>query len=425
MSITEYKQSQAAPLYPCNSGSKSSQLMIRSVPDEAIVAYHRSVRLKPHARINVTPTALNFSPHLANLESAHSSQNNRYCRQINLAPATVTMLRWGILGTSFISDVVAKAVIASPGSHIQGVFGRDAGRLTAFADRYGIANRYGTMDELLCDPSIDVVYVGLPSHKHSEAVIAAAAKGKAILSEKSLATTMADANAMMAAVKESGVFFLEGLMYLCHPLMQTVVDIVNQKTKLGAIRGVSGYYAANIAKKANPHGMGTIYNLGCYPVSLLHLIMETAYGSDAWNSRIVLGNGTLAHDDGVPHARDAALSVRFDVGVLATIQSTDSFGNDFSFTVQGEKAVLTFKTNPWLPLAGDNVITIKTYGGDTETITVPSKLDAFGCQVKRVEDCVGAGLKQAPRPSPSWDNSLEIMGLLTEWEADIMKRNGQ
>lgn len=334
------------------------------------------------------------------------------------------MLRWGILGTSFISDVVAKAIIASSNSHIQAVFGRDQSRLTAFADRYGIANRYETIDSLLADPSVDVVYVGLPSHKHSEAVIAAAKAGKAILSEKSLATTMEDSHAMIAAVKEAGVFFLEGLMYLSHPLMQTVVEII-QEGKLGAIRGVSGYYAANIAKKANPRGMGTIYNLGCYPVSLLHLIIETAYGAEAFKTRLVLGNGNLAHDDGVAHARDAALSVRFDTGTLATIQSTDSFGNDFSFSVQGDRAVMTFLTNPWLPLAGDNVIQIKTYGGETEKIVVESKLDAFGTQVKRVEDCIGRGVKEAPRPSPTWDNSVEIMGLLTEWEADIMKRNGQ
>lgn len=333
------------------------------------------------------------------------------------------MLRWGILGTSFISDVVATAILASPNSHIQAVFGRNEDRLAAFADRYGIAARYSSIEALLDDASVDVVYVGLPSHMHAEAVIAASKKGKAILSEKSLATTMADSHAMMAAVKESGVFFLEGLMYLSHPVHETLVEIL-QSGKLGNVKGVSGYYAANIAKKANPLGMGTIYNLGCYPVSLLHLVVETAYGKGAWEQRAVLGNGNLAHDDGVAHVRDAALTAKFDAGVLATIQSTDSFGNDFSFSIQGDKAVLSFQTNPWLPLAGDNIIQIKTYGGETEEIVVPSKLDAFGCQVKRVEDCVGNNLKEAPRPSPTWENSVEIMGFLTEWEADIMKRNG-
>ncbi|KAK5996204.1 D-xylose 1-dehydrogenase (NADP(+)) 2-like protein [Cladobotryum mycophilum] len=331
------------------------------------------------------------------------------------------MLRWGILGTSFISDVVVRAIQGSKNSSIVAVFGRNEERLNAFATKHNIGTKYQTIDALLDDASVDVVYVGLPSHMHSPAVIAAAKKGKAILSEKSLATTMKDSHAMMEAVKEANVFFLEGLMYLSHPLMEKLASIVKSGV-LGNIKGVSGYYAANIWKKANPLGMGTIYNLGCYPVSLLHFIIETAYGPDAFKARQVTGTGNVSTEGSI-HVRDAALNVRFDAGVLATIQSTDSFGNDFSFAIQGDKARLRFKTNPWLPLAGDNIIELRTYGGATEEIVVPAELDAFGHQVKRVEECVAAGAKEAPRPSPSWANSVEIMSILTEWEEDIKKRS--
>ncbi|KAH0493384.1 hypothetical protein TgHK011_000056 [Trichoderma gracile] len=330
------------------------------------------------------------------------------------------MLRWGILGTSFISHTVVKSILASPNSRITAVFGRNQARLDEFAAKYDIATKYQDLDALLDDAEVDVVYVGLPSHMHSSAVIAAAKKGKAILSEKSLATTMEDSHAMIAAVKEANVFFLEGLMYLCHPLMEKVASIVKSGA-LGNIKSMSGYYAANIWKKANPLGMGTIYNLGCYPVSLVHFVMETAYGPGAFEKRQVTGLGNLSNE-GSLHARDASLNVRFDNGVLTTIQSTDSFGNDFSFSIQGDKGVLRFKTNPWLPLAGDNIMELKIYGGATEEIIVPAQMDAFGHQVKRVEDCIAQGLKEAPRPSPSWANSVEIMSLLTEWEADIKKR---
>lgn len=340
------------------------------------------------------------------------------------------MLRWGILGTSFISDTVAKAIVASNNSHIQAVFGRNEQRLSAFADRYGIASRYTSLEALLADSAVDVVYVGLPSHMHAAAVLLATKAGKkAILSEKSLATTMADAHAMTDAVRAAGdVFFLEGLMYLTHPVMETLAAVITEG-RLGKIRGISGYYAANIAAKANPRGRGTIYNLGCYPVSLLHFVLETAYGPSAWNGpRTILGHGALAtSDDGVTFALDAALTARFDeVGVLATIQSSDSFGNDFSFTIQGDKASLTFVTNPWLPVVGDNVFQIKTYkGGAVEKVIVSSKMDAFGHQIKKVEDYVASGIKEPVRPSPSWANSVEIMGLLTAWEEDIFKRHGE
>ena len=329
------------------------------------------------------------------------------------------MLRWGILGTSFISDVVVKSIVASPDSSVVAVFGRDETRLATFADKHGIAARYTLVDALVDDPDVDVVYVGLPNHMHASAVIAAAKRGKAILSEKSLATTMEDARAIQEAVKKSDVFFLEGLMYLSHPVHDKAMELLREG-RIGNIRGVSGYYSANIWKKANPLSMGTIYNLGCYPVSLLHYIVEGIYGSDMFKSRQVHGFGNISTEGSV-HVRDASLGVRFENGVLASLQSTDSFGNDFSFTIQGDKGRLRFLTNPWLPGAGDNIVEIKPYGGDREEIVVSSPLDAFGHQVKRVEECLSHGLKEAPRPSPNVEQSVEIMELLTEWEDIIQK----
>ncbi|KAH8198215.1 hypothetical protein TruAng_007642 [Truncatella angustata] len=311
------------------------------------------------------------------------------------------------------------AIERSRSSCITAVFGRDEARLNAFADKYNIAKRFNSIQTLLDDVEVDVIYVGLPSHLHAEAVIAAAKRGKAILSEKSLATTMSESNAMIEAVRQADIFFLEGLMYLCHPLMVKLAEII-RSGELGQIRSISGHYAADIGKKANPLGMGTIYNLGCYPVSLVHFISETAFGGDVFKVRRVHATGNVIRD-GTDRVQDAALAIWFGNGVLATIQSSDSFGNDFGFVINGEKASLRFKSNPWLPSGGENVIEIKQYGGATKQVVVNAQHDAFDCQVRTVEDCVSAGLKQAPRPSPNWTHSLEIMSLLTEWEEHIMR----
>lgn len=115
------------------------------------------------------------------------------------------MLRWGILGTSFISDTMAQAIIGSDASRIEAVAGRDPQRLSNFAARHGIAKHYSGYDALLDDPAIDVVYVGLPNNMHHEAVIRAAEKGKAVLSEKSLTTTMEEADALAKAVRANGI----------------------------------------------------------------------------------------------------------------------------------------------------------------------------------------------------------------------------
>jgi len=323
------------------------------------------------------------------------------------------MLRWGILGTSFISNTVAEAINGSDGSVIGAVFGRDPERLAAFAYRYGISVRHSSIDALVDDPDIDVIYAGLPNNVHHDAVIKAAARGKPVLSEKSLTTTMEEAHALATAVEQADIFFLEGLMYLSHPVIAEFGDII-RSDRLGTIRSISGAYAADIWRVVNPAGGGTLYNLGCYPASLMHYVIQTALGADAFADRVISGHGNRSSHDG--NICDAALTACFGSGVLATLQSTDSYGMSFEFTVRGDRASVRFLTNPWLPVAGDNLLEIEKYGLPTERIVVPSDHDAFGHQVRIVEDCLRKGLKQAPRPSPRLSDSIEIMHLLTEWE---------
>jgi predicted dehydrogenase len=324
------------------------------------------------------------------------------------------MLRWGILGTSFISDTMAEAIASSENSSLEAVMGRDRGRLEAFGNRHGIAKRYGDIDTLLGDDNIDIVYVGLPNNVHHSAVIAAAKRGKAIVSEKSLTVTMADAHTLADAVRTSGVFFMEGLMYLNHPVIAELGAIL-RSGRLGQLRSINGLYAADIAKFVNPAGGGTLFNLGCYPASLLHYVMQTACGDGAFGLRKIAGHGNMSETDG--NISDAAVSAWFSNGVLATLQSTDSYGMAWSFAIHGDMGVARFKTNPWLPVAGDNIIEVEFYGKTPDQMVVSTGLDAFQHQVLTTEAALRDGLKQAPRPSPRLADSLEIMGFLAEWDA--------
>ncbi|WP_052726554.1 Gfo/Idh/MocA family protein [Devosia epidermidihirudinis] len=321
------------------------------------------------------------------------------------------MLGWGIVGTSFISTTMADAIKGSPGSRIAAVTGRDAGRLAAFASQHDIATTYGSLDELLADPAVDVVYIGTPNHMHHEGVIAAAKAGKAILSEKSLTRTLAQAGALAEAVRDHDVLFVEGLMYLAHPMYRHLPEML---ADVGTIASISGFYAADIWDVVNPQGGGTLYNIGCYPVSLLQFVMQTAFGDAAFADRVVTGSGVRSPKDG--NIGHAAISVRFGNGVLATLQSSDMVGMAHDFVIVGDKGTLRFLTNPWLP-GTSNRLQFQAYGETAEITLLEDSHDAFHHQVLLMERCVAQGLTQAARPSPRLKDSLEIMGLLAEWEA--------
>jgi predicted dehydrogenase len=325
----------------------------------------------------------------------------------------MTTLRWAVVGTGFISSTMIEAIEQSGSSRVDLIAGRNADVLAEHLHRYSIPRSTLSFDEAVSDPEIDAVYIGLPNHVHHEVTLAAAAAGKAVLSEKSLTTTMADAHALADGVRDAGTFFVEGLMYLAHPLYLRVSELLLDG-RLGGLRSVRGSYAAPIAHLVNPLGMGTIFNLGCYPVSLLHFVVQTMCGDDAFAARSSAAVGNRSDVDGT--VIDAALSVRFGNGVLATVQSTDSYGMSSEFAISGDKGVLRFDTNPWLPVAGRNTLTWLPFEGDPETIAINDEFDAFYHQVKMVERRVAERQSQAERPSPRLSDSIEIMELLTEWE---------
>ncbi|WP_336800437.1 Gfo/Idh/MocA family protein [Kaistia sp. MMO-174] len=328
------------------------------------------------------------------------------------------MIGWGILGTGFICDTVAAAIASSPGSRLAAVAGRDIERTEAFRARFDGERAYADPAELFADPAVDVVYVGLPNHLHHSFVARAAAAGKAILSEKSLSVDMARSRALVDAVAANDVFFVEGLMYLAHPLIARFVEILHDG-RLGAIRSIHASYAADIWQVVNPQGRGTLYNLGCYPVSLLQLVVQTVAGEGVFRARRQTGTGTISAHDG--NVSEAALAVRFDNGILATVQTAETYGMHPEFTVVGDRGSLRFLDNPWLPQAGASRLLVTGFDGAIEEIVVESDADAFLHQVRMVERSLAAGLKAAERPSPRPDDSIEIMEMLTDWEADIRR----
>jgi predicted dehydrogenase len=86
-------------------------------------------------------------------------------------------------------------------------------------DHYGTADAeiYNSIESLLGDRNVDAVDICLPHHLHTSAIIAAARAGKAILCEKPLCTSLEDAAAIEAVLRETGVTFVMAHNQLFQP----------------------------------------------------------------------------------------------------------------------------------------------------------------------------------------------------------------
>jgi 1,5-anhydro-D-fructose reductase (1,5-anhydro-D-mannitol-forming) len=113
---------------------------------------------------------------------------------------------WGLIGASNIArQYMVDAIRAQPGHEVVAVASGSAERAAQFAHDNRIARGYGSVDALLVDPAVDVVYISTTNELHREQALAAAAAGKHVLCEKPLALDLADAVEMVRACRRAGV----------------------------------------------------------------------------------------------------------------------------------------------------------------------------------------------------------------------------
>lgn len=113
-----------------------------------------------------------------------------------------TPLRVGIIGCGGISRVHIDALTEMPNAQIMAVCDLRADRLTAAAEKTG-AEPVADWKLLLSRDDIDIVHILTPHYLHAPMAIAALKAGKHVLTEKPMATTVADAEAMISEADRS------------------------------------------------------------------------------------------------------------------------------------------------------------------------------------------------------------------------------
>lgn len=118
----------------------------------------------------------------------------------------------GVIGTGRAGLVHCKNFAENvPGARLISVCDADTGKAEQTARQFGVT-AYNRTSDFLSDPALDAVVVATPTFTHAELVKEAAAAGKAILCEKPLAVTEAEAESMAEAVEKNRVVFLMGFM---------------------------------------------------------------------------------------------------------------------------------------------------------------------------------------------------------------------
>ena len=115
----------------------------------------------------------------------------------------------GVIGVGFMGTHHAETYAAMPDAELMGVADIDQARAASVAEKFGI-RAYEDMRQLLADPNVAAVSICTNDEQHVEPSLAALAAGKHVLLEKPIATTLGDADRVLAAANGSTKCFLVG-----------------------------------------------------------------------------------------------------------------------------------------------------------------------------------------------------------------------
>ncbi len=294
-------------------------------------------------------------------------------------------LKWGIISTAWINDVVIPAINNSKRSDLVGVASRDPDRARAYASKKNIPKAYGSYEDLLNDREIDVVYISVPNTLHSEWIIKALEAGKHVLCEKPIVTTMKELESVEAALKKHRVVLFEAFMYLHHPQTLKIKELI-QSGRLGDVLSISScfdYYlpedaADNIRLNKKLDG-GSLWDVGVYPNSLAISMADAGAPSEVY---------AIKRYDGTEVDSSAYGQLKFSNNVVAHIAVSLRSPNRVGATIVGMEGFLSIN-NPWKPgLDGNESQIVLTTTDDREEVFRFPAVTPYQSEIAAMESCI-------------------------------------
>ena len=178
-------------------------------------------------------------------------------------------IRWGYMGAGRIAGWFATGMSVLEDAQLYAIASRTLEKAEKFAKEYGFDKAYGSYEEMLQDPEVDIVYVATPVAEHYRCVKMCLEAGKNVLCEKALTVNAAQAEELVKMAREKNLFFMEAAWSKCHPVFLKIKEWISSGL-LGEIQSVEArfYTLAGEGHRLYKRELagGALLDLGFYPI---------------------------------------------------------------------------------------------------------------------------------------------------------------
>ena len=302
----------------------------------------------------------------------------------------MSQLGWAVVGTGDVSRSIASDLRLLDPSGLAAACSRSVERASEFASDFGFASAHGSIDSLLLDDAVDIVYIGTPHATHAELAVRALEAGKHVLIEKPLGVTAADVERVALAAHAAGRFAMEGMWMKFNPAYRGLVSDVRDGV-IGEPTAVRAYFGLPFGDRDSIRWSGTrssstLLDQGIYPVTA---------ALDVFGEPTSITATADLRDDGVDVSIEATLG--FAGGGFAHIAASMVGYLEPTASVSG--------TGGWMSLAAPFWATdrFSRHTGDLghalmqpESVQFAREGNGYVPMLRAVTDAITAGLTEHP-----------------------------
>lgn len=149
------------------------------------------------------------------------------------------MIRFGIIGTNWITDAFIEAASHDPDFTLTAVYSRTESKALEFAAKYKVETVFTDVEEMAKSNKVDAVYIASPTSFHAVQAIVFLKHGKHVLCEKPIASNSKELDAIFKAAKENNVLVMEAMKSTLLPSFNALKLNLH---KIGRVRKYIGNY---------------------------------------------------------------------------------------------------------------------------------------------------------------------------------------
>lgn len=310
-------------------------------------------------------------------------------------------MKVGIIGTGWIAAKAATTLNGLTTCEAYAVGSRKLETAQAFAAKWGIKKAYGSYEELIADPDIDLIYVGTPHSHHYDVTKQAIMAGKPCLVEKAFMANARQTKEIIDLAHERGVFLAEAIWTRYQPAVNIVRNLIADG-RIGTpklITATLGYSMGQKERIFRPDLCGgALLDLGVYVINFVRMFNDSAIKT--------IDGYCVKSDTGMDLTN--TITIILEDGVVANVQSSASCVGDNIGVIAGTEGNLIIDNV-------NNPQTITVNGSDRtyiETIHVPQQITGYEYQFMVCRQALKEGLLE-PREMPHAE-MLYIMQLMDD-----------